>query len=150
MNIYLMVKFLHILFAIVAVGFNISYAFWMVRSSKSPENLFFTLKSIKVMDDFIANPSYVGLVLTGPFLVHLGGFSWATPWVWLSFALFVCLAVLGWGIYTPTLTKQIKTLEERGKNSPEYQTLDKRGRILGVGMGLIAIAILFLMVNKPA
>lgn len=150
MTLYLLVKFLHVFLAIVAVGFNISYAFWMVRSRKSPGNLLFTLKNIKVMDDFMANPSYVGLLLTGPFLIHQGGLSWGTLWVWLSFVLFVVLAVLGWGIYTPNLKKQIKALETKGRESSEYLALDKRGRILGMAMSVVVLVIVFLMVNKPA
>jgi uncharacterized membrane protein len=145
-----LVKFLHVLFAVVAVGFNISYAFWAVRARKNPENLVFTLKGIKAMDDFIANPCYVGLFLTGPFLVHLGGLSWATLWVWLSFALFAVLAVLGWGAYSPALAKQIKALEAKGKDSPEYRSLDRRNRLLGMLMGLVVTVIIFLMVNKPS
>ena len=102
------------------------------------------------MDDYMANPSYVGLLLTGPFLIHQGGLSWGMLWVCLSFALFVVLAVLGWGIYTPTLKKQIQALEAKGRESAEYKALDKRGRILGMAMGLVVMVIIFLMVTKPA
>ena len=51
MTLYLAVKFLHILMAIAAVGFNASYAVWLVRARRHPEHLEFALKGVKFMDD---------------------------------------------------------------------------------------------------
>jgi hypothetical protein len=38
MTLYEFLKFLHVLFAIVAVGFNLSYALWLSRAPKDPEH----------------------------------------------------------------------------------------------------------------
>ena len=44
-------KTLHILFAIVAVGLNISYGIWQARAASSPEHMGFALRGIKFLDD---------------------------------------------------------------------------------------------------
>ena len=40
----LIVKYIHILAAIIAVGFNISYAVWIVRARRNPEHTAFALR----------------------------------------------------------------------------------------------------------
>ncbi len=41
--LYLIIKWLHVLLAIVAVGTNITYGVWLARAERSPEVLPFTL-----------------------------------------------------------------------------------------------------------
>src|SRR3979411_1603513 len=60
--LYLIVKYIHILAAIVAVGLNISYAIWILRAQREPAHTGFALKGIKFLDDRIANPAYGGLL----------------------------------------------------------------------------------------
>jgi hypothetical protein len=62
----------------------------------------------------------------------------------------VVLAALAFGIYTPTLRKQITALERGGPNDPEVVRLGKRGAMLGGIMGVIVFVIIGLMVYKPA
>jgi hypothetical protein len=63
--------------------------------------------------------------------------------------LFVGIA-LGYGVYTPTLRKQIAALEARGARDPEFVRLGKRANMVGGVLALIVLAILYLMVFKPA
>ena len=102
MNLYLILKFLHVVFAVVAVGFNLSYGFWLARARKNPENLPFVLKNIKVMDSAVANPAYMGLGITGPLMAWLGGYSWHSFWIWMSVLLLVLAAILGIVVYSPS------------------------------------------------
>jgi len=53
---FLVVKYIHILAAIVAIGLNISYAVWIIRAQRDPAHMSFALKGIKFLDDRIANP----------------------------------------------------------------------------------------------
>src|SRR3989304_370722 len=66
---YLLLKWLHVLAAIVAVGSNVTYGIWIARASRSPEALPFTLRGIKLIDDRVANPAYGLLLATA--LLHL-------------------------------------------------------------------------------
>ncbi|MGI8708687.1 MAG: DUF2269 family protein, partial [Actinomycetota bacterium] len=69
MSLYLFLKFLHVLLAIVAVGFNASYGIWTARAAKEPEHELHTLKGIRTLDDRFANPAYVLLLVTGVSMV---------------------------------------------------------------------------------
>jgi hypothetical protein len=60
------------------------------------------------------------------------------------------LVFVGLGVYTPTLRDQIRVLESEGPGSEHYQRLSSRGRTLGIVLGVIVVAIVFLMVAKPA
>jgi uncharacterized membrane protein len=151
--LYLWVKVAHILLAIVAVGFNVSYGLLIGRARKAGTDgreLKFALRTVKFMDDRIANPCYILLLLTGVGMVHAAGYSWSLKWIHGSMALLLLMAALGFAVYTPTLRKQIAALDARGPNDPEFLKLGKRGAMLGGIMGLITLAILWLMVFKPA
>src|ERR1700704_3473400 len=89
---FLIVKYIHILAAIVAVGLNISYAIWILRAQREPAHTGFALKGIKFLDDRIANPAYGVLLLTGLLMVFIAGYSPTTLWFGIALALFVLLA----------------------------------------------------------
>jgi uncharacterized membrane protein len=149
-TLYTAVKFVHILFAIAAVGFNASYAVWQVRARRDPENLEFALKGVKFMDDYIANPAYIGLLITGLAMVLL--LPWAllrSFWLEAALVLWVIVALLGFGVYTPTLSRQIKVLAAKGPKDEQYRWLDQRAQRIGPALGVIVIVIVGLMVFKP-
>ena len=83
-------------------------------------------------------------------MVQVTGYPWALKWIYGSMALLFVLAALGFGVYSPTLRKQLVALEARGPQDPEFLRLSKRGGMLGGIIGLIVVVILFLMVFKPA
>jgi len=148
--LYTAVKLVHIVLAIVAVGFNASYAVWLIRVRKHPESLDFVLRGVKFLDDYIANPAYVGLLLTGLAMVLL------LPWnllhsFWLEAALvlWAIAMLLGYGVYTPTLSRQIRVLADKGAEEEQYASLARRGQLVGQGLGVIVLVIVGLMVFKP-
>src|SRR5678816_4367279 len=104
-------KFIHVLLAIVAVGFNASYGIWLARSANAPQaTQSYVLRTIKFLDDRIANPAYGLLLLTGLWMI----FSATIPE-----RLRIALASSVWRVhnagglrdYTPTLRDQIRVLE---------------------------------------
>ena len=148
---YTTLKFLHVLLAIIAIGFNAAYGLIIGRARKAGvAELGFALRTVKVMDDYVANPCYVLLLLTGVGMVHAAGYPWALMWIHVSMALLVVAFILGIGFYTPTLRKQLAILESRGPNDPEVVRLSKRGSMLGGILGVIVLVIVALMVYKPA
>ena len=147
--LFLIVKFVHILSAIVAVGLNVSYAVWIIRAQRNPEHTAFTLKGIKLLDDRIANPAYGVLLVTGILMVFMAGYSITTLWIDIALVLFVVLAVLALTQYTPTLRSQIALAESGDMASVDYVRLAKRGQIVGQALGVIVLVILAMMVFKP-
>ena len=145
------IKFIHVLLAIVAVGFNASYGIWLARAAKAPQaTQSHILRTIKFLDDRIANPAYGLLLVTGLLMVWSSGIPFSRLWIAVAIGLYVVLLFVGFGVYTPTLRDQIRVLESEGPGSEEYQRLASRGRGVGIVLGIIVVVIVFLMVTKPA
>jgi uncharacterized membrane protein len=142
-------KFIHILAAIVAVGMNISYAVWIIRAQREPAHTAFALKVIKFIDDRIANPAYGVVLITGIAMVFLIGYKITTLWIAVALVLFVALIVVAATQYTPTLRDQVKLAEAGDTTSAEFTRLAKRGQIAGQALGAIVLLILAMMVFKP-
>jgi len=148
---YQLTKFVHVLLAIVAVGFNASYAIWLARAAKAPQaTQSHVLRTIKFLDDRFANPAYGLLLLTGLFMVFSAGIPFSRLWIAAAIGLWLVLLFVGLGMYTPTLRDQIRVLESAGPGSDEYQRLAARGRGVGIVLAIIVVVIVFLMVTKPA
>jgi uncharacterized membrane protein len=149
LTLYTFLKFLHVLLAIIAVGFNASYAIWLARAASEPEHELHVLRGIKFLDDRFANPAYGLLLVTGISMVIVGDLSLGTFWLATALALYGLLVVVALALYTPTLRRQIVVLEAQGAPSDEYRRLAKRSTSVGVVLAVIVIAIVFLMVTKP-
>ncbi len=149
MTAYLLLKYVHVVLAIIAMGSNITYGVWLSRAHRDPRSLEFALKGIQTLDDRVANPSFGLLFLTGLGLLILGRIPWTTPWVLSAIVLFLVVMGLGFRGYGPLLRRQIESLQSRGPQSPEFQQLSGRGRTFGILLGILVLLIVFLMVTKP-
>lgn len=147
--LYLIIKYIHILAAIIAVGFNLTYAVWIIRAQRDRAHLDFALRGVKVLDDYFANPAYLLLLLTGLAMVYISRYQLTALWLLASLILWVIAIILGYTVYTPTLRKQIMTLAASGAESAEYRRVAQRGAALGITLAVIVLIILALMVLKP-
>jgi uncharacterized membrane protein len=149
MTVFLWVKFLHVLMAIVAVGFNATYGIWLARAAREPEHELHVLRGIKILDDRFANPAYGLLLLTGIWMVVISFWQITTFWILSALILYAVLILLGIGLYTPTLRRQIRVLEAEGPQSEEYRWLARRSTLVGVALAILVVIIVALMVLKP-
>jgi len=148
--LFLIIKWIHILAAITAVGANITYGIWIARAAREPKVLPFVLRNIKLIDDRVANPCYGLLLLTGLAMAFLAPIPLKTPWLLTGLTLYVIAGLMGAFGYTPVVKEQIRVLDKEGFDSPNYQAISKRGRLLGILVGIDVIIIVFLMVVKPS
>jgi uncharacterized membrane protein len=147
---YDVMKFVHVLMAIIAVGFNASYAIWLRKAARAPEHQSYVLRGVKILDDRFANPAYGVLLLTGLLMVFTTpGLKLTTFWILLALILYATTVVLAAAVYTPTLRKQIEALEAEGPRTPHYLALARRSTVSGIVLGVIVVGIVFLMVTKP-
>jgi uncharacterized membrane protein len=144
---YTFFKFLHVLLAIVAVGFNASYGIWLARAAREPEHQAHVLRGIKVLDDRFANPAYGLLLVTGLVMVWVGDLELTQFWLAGGLTLYVVAVVLGLFVYTPTLRRQIQALQTG--DTAELQRLSARGTAVGAALAVDVVIIVFLMVAKP-
>jgi uncharacterized membrane protein len=149
MSLYLLLKYVHILMAIVAVGANATYGIWMARGAREPQHLSHVLNGVRFLDSRIANPAYGVLLITGLAMVYAGKLPWRTPWIEWAVILYIVAVVLGVRGYFPALLRQIAAAESPGAMSEKYRRAEASSRTLGLLFMVVVLVILFLMVAKP-
>ena len=145
---YTLLKYLHVLLAIIALGSNITYAVWKTLAAREPAHALFALRGIAFIDNRVANPAYGLLLITGLALVVIN--QWGLRgWIIAALILFALLIIVAIGFYSRVFRQQIEVLEKEGQASAAYKRLDGQGMIYGIVSLVIALAIVFLMVVKP-
>jgi uncharacterized membrane protein len=147
--LYDLLKTLHILCAVAAVGSNLTYSAWFLRGAREPEHFGFALRGVRFIDDWLSNPAYAGLGVSGACLVVAGGLPWGLAWVWGGMSLLVLTSILGLGVYGPLLRRQIRALDDEGPDSPRFRSLSLQGACLGGLFGVLNLLTFGLMVFKP-
>lgn len=141
-------KIVHILAAIVAVGSNVTYAFWLRWAGRDADRLRFALDGIASLDRRFANPAYVVLLITGVLMVLTGVYRFEQTWIALALVLYVATAVIGAAVYAPTLRRQ-RAEAERDPAGAAYAAVERRSTLLGLITLGIVVVIVVLMVAKP-
>lgn len=145
---FLLLKFVHIVAAIVAIGTNVTYAFWLRRAGRDPDKLLWAIRGIQTLDNRLANPAYILLLITGVLMVLSGAFSFQTGWIAAALVLYVVLVLVGIFVYAPTIRRQLAEAE-RDPGSPAYAAIERRSTQLGIVTLVIVLVIVALMVTKP-
>jgi uncharacterized membrane protein len=144
---YLLLKFFHILIAILALGTSAGLGIVLEFYGSHPTHGPFLLRAIRRLVAFFVLPGYVLMLVTGLWLVNM---AWPLTTRWIQGAMVLwALGTAGLAIFLAILRKQIRLLEAEGPNSASYQRVSLLGRGLGAGLGLVVIVILYLMVFKP-
>ena len=147
--LYNVVKFFHILLVITAVGSNITDGIWQGRAGNDPEHESFVLRGVKFLDDRVANPAYLLVLVTG-LTMAWWHWSYTTRWIAAAIVLYVVMLLFGLAVYSPALTRQIETLERDGPRSAAYRSAASRATTFGIAVMVPILAILRLMVTKPS
>ena len=148
--LYLTIKLVHIMLAITAIGANLTYGVWFARANADPAFAPAALRTIKLIDDRIANPAYLLLFPTGAAMVWVAGLSFQTRWIDWATILWIVAMVIAYAVYTPTLRRQIEAVERDGVHSPLARSLSTRGQMISGVLAALVVAIVVLMVFKPA
>ena len=148
MDAFLLIKFVHVLSAIIALGFNASYGFWLGRAGQDDRLSDYALSTVKIVDN-VANAFYGVLLLTGLALVFLHQLDLRTFWIGSALVLYALAVLVGVVMYRPVLARQRAALASGGAMSAEFQRLSSQARTLGILTGVIVVVIVFLMVTKP-
>lgn len=146
---YLLVKFVHILIALVALGTSAGLGVLLEFYGDDATHGAFLLRAIRTIERAIVLPGYALMLATGLWMVALTWSLRATAWLQAALALWVVGLVL-LGAYMPMLDRQIRLAEGSLRASAAYARLSRAGRVVGGGAGLVVVLILYLMVTKPA
>lgn len=149
MEAWVVLKYVHILAVVVALGANFTYAFWLTRAGRDSERLVFVIESIRRLDRRVANPGYIVAAIAGVGIVLTGPYRFETPWIVAAIVLYVLVAVLGIALYAPAVRVQLE-LARRAPESEAYGAAARRAQALGLLVTAIVVVIVGLMVFKPA
>jgi uncharacterized membrane protein len=148
MSLVTLLKFVHVVAAIVAVGANLTYAAWMSRAGGDRDRLVWTIRTIHWLDMRIANPAYGVLLVTGVLMVLGGLYTFETRWLATAIVLYVIVAIVGIALYAPAIRRQLAAAEA-DPTSAAYAAAARRSNLLGVLTIAVVLVIVFLMVVKP-
>jgi uncharacterized membrane protein len=144
---YLLLKFLHILVAVVALGTSASLGIILEFYGDDPAHGPFVLHAIERMTVLVVLPGYLVMLATG---LWMAGLAWpfTARWIQLALGLWVVgVASLGWSF--AALRKQRSLHATEGYASTRYRRASIVSRVSGGSFGLVVVAILYLMVFKP-
>jgi uncharacterized membrane protein len=149
MTAYELLRFIHVLFAVTAVGTTVTYSVWLAHAAQEPEHLDYALRGIALLDGRIATPSFLMLLVTGVALVLHGPEPWQASWLVTATVLYAAATFVGAVWYAPLLRAQVVALRLTGLASDEYRALEQRMKATGSAMLIAVLAVLYLMITKP-
>jgi uncharacterized membrane protein len=154
MTIYFVIKYLHLLGAIVILGTGSGIAFFMLMAHVSKDAAFIarTARVVVIADSFFTLSAVVAQPITGAELMYVQSIPIKEHWILAALALYV-IAGLFW---IPVVFIQVEMRDlarvaaEKGTPlPPRYFSLFRRWFIFGIpGFGSV-LAILWLMIAKP-
>ncbi|MFI5255496.1 MAG: DUF2269 family protein [Candidatus Limnocylindrales bacterium] len=144
----LLLKLVHVLLAIVAVGSNVTYGFWLRQAGHDRERLTWAIETTRVLDRRVANPAYIGLLATGLLMVWGGLYPLTSGWILAAIGLYVVTALLGIVLFAPAIRRQLAEAA-RDPASKAYAATARRSSVLGLLTTGIVVVIIALMVTKP-
>ena len=145
----LLLRFVHITVASVAVGATLAFRFWLRLARREPEHLAFVIRGIRWIDRWVAEPAYFFAFATGVAMVLWGVSSFTAGWLLVSLVLYAAITVLGLTVFGPVVRKQLAALERGGVTDPEFLRRERQSARLGAVTIAGLLAILALMVLKP-
>ncbi len=152
---YVIVKWLHILSSTLLFGTGLGSAFYMFFASRTgdPRTIAVVVRYVVIADWAFTTPTIIIQPLTGFYLVQLAGFPVTSTWIAASVALYL----LAGACWLPVVWMQIRMRDMArqaaaagGDLSARYWRFLRWWVALGVVAFLALVAVLYLMVAKPA
>ncbi|HEY4115833.1 MAG TPA: DUF2269 domain-containing protein [Rhizomicrobium sp.] len=150
-NLYLVLKFVHILSATVLFGAGLGTAFQMWTAHRSGDvRAIATVARHVVWADFLfTTPAIIVQPASGIALILLGGFGAAEPWLVAAYTLYA----LAGACWLPVVWIQLKVYRLTRTNEalpPQYFRLMRTWFWLGWPAFLAVLLTFWLMIAKPA
>jgi uncharacterized membrane protein len=145
---------IHVTAAVVGFGATFAEAVtFPVAMKLDKRHLPYVHKLQLFINQRLATPALVVILVTGIYQVSEGNFSFGDMWISVTFLIVIVLGGLLGAYFIPTdrrLFAQVtKDLAETGEPSKEYLADVRREGVLGTITGILIVVALFLMVTKP-
>ena len=145
--------FLHVLGAIAAFGYGFYAPIFGMASAQEPQHSHWFTKAAKRVSNLIILPFAILMFITGAMLVETGGTEWSARWLSVAMLLYFIALGIVFLVQRPAVNKMIAlTAQAPGPAGPPAELLAavQRTKIAGAVLLLLTLAILALMVWKPA
>lgn len=146
-------KFLHYIGAIAAFGYGFYAPIYGMASASEPQHSNWFSRATKRVSNIIIVPFAIFMFITGAALVETSAWAWSARWLSVSMLLyFIALGVIFF-LQRPSMNRVIAlSADPPGPDGPpaELRTHAQRMKIYGAVLLLLTLAILALMVWKPA
>ena len=154
MTLYFLIKYLHVLGAIVILGTGTGIAFFMLMAHRSADAAFIarTASTVVIADMLFTLTAVLLQPVTGGLLMTLSATAFTERWLSVSLALYA-VAGLFWVpvIFMQREMRDLARIAEKNNQPlpPRYFALFRRWFLFGIpGFGSVMI-ILWLMIAKP-
>ena len=148
MSLFLALKVVHILAAIVAVGTSVSSTFWLARAGRDRDRVLWALEGTRTFDRRIANPAYVVVLASGILMVTTGTYRLDQGWISTAIALYVLIAAFGIILFRPAARRQ-REAAAADPTSAAYSRIANRTWWYSWLTTAVVAMIVVLMVAKP-
>ena len=146
---------LHVLGAVVALGFSLSYGLWVRRGeADGVQGRAFALRTVSWIDRRITTPAFIAQLVTGLLLVAT--IDWdllRRAWLEVSLGIYVLLTVLAMTVYAPSFRRQREIAERIAAGEADesgYAAAASKATTWGAVVTVLTLVIVVLMVWKPA
>lgn len=154
MDLYLLIKTLHILTSTILFGTGIGIAFFMVRSyfTDNLQEKFYAARNTVLADYCFTLPAVIIQPLSGVVLIHMVGYAWDDLWLSLTYVIYIIAGIC----WLPVVWIQIQlknmvaqSLRDGTELPARYHALFKVWFLLGWPAFIGLVVVFFLMVAKP-
>jgi len=151
---YETIKWIHIISSTILFGTGIGSAFYMFMACRSGNlnSIGFATRTVVIADWLFTLPSILVQILTGTFMMYLGGWSYNEPWISGALILFAFAGAC----WLPVVWIQIRMRDialasmKEGTNLPDrFWRLERWWILLGCLAFPAVVVIFYLMVVKP-
>ena len=145
---------IHVTAAVVGFGATFAEAVtFPVAMKLDKRHLPYVHKLQLFINQRLATPALVIILITGIYQVSEGDFSFGDTWISVTFLIVIIIGGLLGAYFIPTdrrLFDQVtKDLAETGEPSKPYLADVRREGVMGTLTGILIVVALFLMVTKP-
>jgi uncharacterized membrane protein len=139
----------------VVVGFGATFAesvTFPLAMKLDPRHLPFVHRLGVIINQRMATPALVVIILTGIYQTSKGNWEFGSFWISATFAIAIVLGGLNGAYFIPTdrkLGAQAERELAAGGLSDDYRAKARTEGMLGALAGLLVLAAVFLMVTKP-
>lgn len=148
MLIFTILKVVHVLSAIVAVGMSVASVYWLDRAGLDQDRLVWALEGARRLERRVANPAYIVVLLSGILMVSTGGYRFEQGWIAAAIGLYLFTAAFGILVFAPAARLQ-RAEAAAAPTSEAYARIARRTRWYSRLTIALVVMIVMLMVAKP-